>query len=464
MLRRVRPIILLVQILAFTIAGTAQIAVADDAQWNAGVARVNISPELPIWLSGYGGRDHPAAAKHDDLWTKALVIEDADGHRAVLCTVDLAGIPRDLSTLVCKPIEKEFNLPRSAIALCASHTHSGPVVRGNLMAMYSLNDDQMRRVTEYKATLAKKMIRVIEDAFKQVKPAKLSWGIGEAGFAVNRRNNVEGKVRQLIKDDALVGPVDHDLPALAVHDEDGKLMAVVGGYACHATVLDWYLVSGDWPGAGQNELERRHPGTIAMFVAGCGGDQNPLPRRSVDLMNKYGNEFADGVDSALGRLRPLSPKLKTKYEEIDLDFATVPTRAELELTTKEKKPRGTWAEYLLSQWDRDGRLPESYPYPVAVWQLGNKDLTWVLLGGEVVVDYSLRLKAELGEKNTWVSSYTNDVMAYIPSRRVLREGGYEGGDARYPYGLPAPWDGTIEVKIIGEVHKLVDALNDKGKN
>ena len=113
-------------------------------QWHAGVAKVNISPELPIWLSGYGGRNKPAATKHDDLWAKALVIEDAAGHRAVLVTLDLVGIPRELSLNVCKQIEKRYKLPRAAIALCSSHTHSGPVVRGNLMAMYSLDEDQSR--------------------------------------------------------------------------------------------------------------------------------------------------------------------------------------------------------------------------------------------------------------------------------------------------------------------------------
>jgi neutral ceramidase len=435
----------------------SNVSFAAEAQWKAGVARVNISPELPIWLSGYGGRDHPATWKHDDLWTKALVLDDGAGHRSVLVTVDLAGIPRDLSTSVCKPIEEKYKLPRSAIALCASHTHSGPVVRGNLMAMYDLNQDQSRRVIEYKAALVKKMLQVVDNAFKQLKPAKLSWGIGEAGFAVNRRTNKEGQVKKLIKEKKLVGPTDHDLPVLAVFDNDKKLRAIVGGYACHATVLDSYFICGDWPGAAQDELERRHPGTIAMFVAGCGGDQNPLPRRSLALMYRYGGEFANGVDEVLdASLKPLSPSLDTAYAEIDLPFGKLPTRAELELETKEPKPIGRWSKYMLAQWDRDGSLPEKYPYPVQVWRLGN-DMTWILLGGEVVVDYSLRLKAELGKK-IWVSSYSNDVMAYIPSRRVLGEGGYEGGLARYPYGLPAPWDANVEKYIVDEVHKLVSKV------
>jgi hypothetical protein len=178
-------------------------------------------------------------------------------------------------------------------------------------------------------------------------------------------------------------------------------------------------------------------------------------------MEKYGKEFADGVDAVLkSGLKPVAPTLKTAYEEIDLPFDRLPTRAELEGMTDEKPPIGRWSKYLLSKWDEDGGLPSKYPYPLEAWRLGN-DLTWILLGGEVVVDYSLRLKSELGPKKTWVSSYSNDVMAYIPSRRVLGEGGYEGGLARYPYGLPAPWDGSVERRIIAAAHKLAEEVDKK---
>src|SRR5450759_3419782 len=94
------------------------------------------------------------------------------------------------------------------------------------------------------------------------------------------------------------------------------------------------------------------------------------------------------------------------------------------------------AKLLLKQIEEQGSLRQTYPYPVQAWQLGT-DLTWVALGGEVVVDYSLRLKRELGP--VWVAGYANDVMAYIPSLRVLKEGGYEGGGAMVYYGLPTVW-------------------------
>lgn len=447
-----RMFLLLIVLAELCTAGPSA-ARANDTPWKAGVARVNITPELPIWLSGYGARNRPADEKLDDLWAKALVLEDASGARAVIVTMDLVGIDRDLSQQVCRRIEEQCKLPRASVALCTSHTHSGPVIRGNLVPMYSLNDDQARRVKEYSVRLTDSLVAVVGDAIESLAPSRLSYATGIATFAVNRRNNSEGKVPGLRASQMLVGPVDHDVPVLAVHGADGKLRAVVAGYACHATVLDTYGVSADWPGVAQNEIERRHPGTIALYWAGCGGDQNPLPRRTDELMNQHGREFADAVDSALrGLFTPIPATLKTTYEEIELPFAPLPTRAELEAEAAKESPQLRWARHLLNVWDRDGGLKPTYPYPVQAWKLG-PDLTWLFLGGEVVVDYALRLKTDLGPKHTWVASYTNDVMGYIPSRRVLAEGGYEGGLARFPYGLPAVWDPRIEPQVIDAAHR-----------
>lgn len=433
----------------------ASSAAAAEKGWQAGVAKVNITPELPIWLSGYASRDKPATSKHDDLWAKALVLEDAAGHRAALVTMDLVGIDRELSVDVCKRIEEQYKLPRANIALSTSHTHSGPVLRGNLMPMFNLDADQSRRVTEYKEKLTNQLVEVVGQAINSLAPAQVSWGIGRATFAVNRRNNSEPQVPQLRAENKLQGPVDHELPVLAVRGQDGALRAVVGGYACHATTMADFFITADWPGAGQNELERRHPGAIAMFVAGCGGDQNPLPRRTLELMQNYGEQFANGVDKAIQfKLKPVAPKLATGYSEIDLPFDTLPTRAELELeAAKDNNSQAPWAKYLLSEWDRNGKLPTTYPYPILAWKLGD-DLTWIFLGGECVVDYSLRFKSELGTGKIWVSAYMNDVMAYIPSRRVLAEGGYEGATSRFPYGLPAVWAPSVEKLIAEKVREL----------
>ena len=429
------------------------------AEWKAAAAKVNITPKTFMWMSGYGGRSRPAEGKLTDLWAKALAIEDAAGNRGVLVTMDLVGIDRGISSRVCRILASKHKLRREQIILSTTHTHTGPVVGDNLRAMYSFNNDQQRLVDSYTKQLEKDLVAVVDEALKKLAPAKITWGQGTATFAVNRRNNREGSVPDLRTAGKLKGPADHDVPVLVVRDKEDKITAIVCGYACHATVLSFYKWSGDWPGFAQIALEKAHPGAIALVWAGCGADQNPLPRRKVELAEKYGQQLAAAVERVIdGTMKPLGGKLSSTYKEIDLSFDKLPTREALEKNAQgSNRYEAGRAKRLLAQWDKNGRLSPSYPYPVQTWRLGDGP-RWVVLGGEVVVDFSLRLKAELGKQNTWVAGYSNDVMAYIPSRRVWNEGGYEGGGAMLYYGLPSRWAPGVEKRVVDEVHRQVKQL------
>jgi hypothetical protein len=435
---------------------------ADAPTWKAGAARVKITPERPMWMSGYSNRTKPAEGTLIDLWAKALVLEDPDGRRVALVTADLVGVPRDLSAAVCAEITKKHKLPRECICLAVSHTHTGPVVGGNLNAMYFLDDDQQRLVEDYAKSLRAKLVEVVGAAVGNLEPADVARGNGYVTFAVNRRNNKEPDVPKLRDLGQLKGPVDHDVPVLAVRDKRGRVRAVVFGYACHSTVLPFYQWSGDYPGFAQLALEKSHPDAVALFWAGCGADQNPLPRRSVELAEKYGQELARGVEAVLAApMAPVSGGLAAAYTEVTLPFADLPTRDKLvEDSTSKDRYVAARAKNLLQQIKDKGSLAGSYPYPVQAWQLG-RDLTFVALGGEVVVDFSLRLKKELGRDSTWVAGYTNDVMAYIPSLRVLKEGGYEGGGAMVYYGLPTVWGPKVEDVIVTAVHEQVKKVRGR---
>jgi hypothetical protein len=434
------------------------------AEWKAGVGRAVITPTTPMWMSGYASRDRPAEGKLHDLWVKALALEDAAGNRAVLVTLDLCGIDRGFSAGVRDRLQAAHGLGRESVALNCSHTHSGPVVGHNLRAMYFLNDEQQRYVDDYTRELEDEIVAAVGEALGSLSPARVEWANGAATFAVNRRNNPEPEVPALREKGMLRGPVDHDLPVMTVSGAggdggDGKLRAVVFGYACHATTTALYEWSGDWPGAAQVELEKSHPGATAMFWAGCGADQNPLPRRTYELLADYGRQAAAGVDAVIasGKLQPIEPTLAASYTEIDLPFAELPTAEQLARdAASQDKYVAARAKMLGQRIQREGQLGPHYPYPVQVWRLG-RDVRFVLLGGEVVVDYALRLKQDLGESPgaTWVAGYTNDVMAYIPSLRVLKEGGYEGEAAMVYYGLPSKWAPEVEELIVTEVRRQV---------
>ena len=426
------------------------------ADWKAGAAKANITPPSLMWMAGYGSRDHIAEGKLTDLWAKSLVLEDSSGHRAALITLDLVGIDRGLSQAICGQLQSQYGLKREQIAINCSHTHTGPVVAKNLRPMHyeMLTAEQKRQVEEYAALVEEKVVAAVGEAIGRLSPSTIAWGHGKTTFAVNRRTNSEPKVPEQREVGRLVGPVDHDVPVLAVRDPSGKLTAVAFGYACHATVLSFYQWSGDYPGFAQMAVEETHPDCVALFWAGCGGDQNPLPRRTVEKAKEYGGRLAAAVEDVLtAPMTPVTGSLQTTYAEIDAPLGTLPTREQLAADANSKdKFVASRARALLADVDAGKPLMPSYPYPVQTWKVG-PDVHWVFLGGEVVIDFALRLKSELAGTRTWVAGYSNDVMAYIPSRRVLMEGGYEGGGAMVYYGLPTVWAPQIEEVIVAEAHR-----------
>jgi Neutral/alkaline non-lysosomal ceramidase, N-terminal len=419
--------------------------------FKAGTASKVITPTEPLWMAGYASRNKPCETKRHDLWVKALAIEDAAGNRCVLMTSDLCGIPRSLSEAVCDQVMKQTGLQREQIMLTCSHTHCGPVVQDNLADMYEMTANQPEKVRAYTDKLRAWMIETIVAAIKDLKPATLSSGQGTARFAVNRRRPTD---KGVINDANPGGPVDHSVPVLKVLDNSGKVKAVVFGYACHNTTMQFFEWCGDYAGFAQIEVEKKHPGALAMFWIGCGADANPLPRGKIEVCEQYGKQLADAVEDALNKSTLLKEKLSARYSQIELPFDAIPGKQRWEEESQSKTHAVRLrAEKMLKQLNV-GAIPDRYShYPVQVWKFGD-ELTWVALGGEVVIDYNRRLRKELAGKSLWIVGYANDVMGYIPSKRVLQEGGYEADSSQIYYGNPTKWAPAIEDKIIGKVLEL----------
>ncbi|QDU28674.1 hypothetical protein ETAA8_37770 [Anatilimnocola aggregata] len=428
----------------------------EETTWKAGVAKSVITPEKAVWLAGYGTKRVPAGKLHD-LWMKALALEDARGHRAVLITSDFQGVPKGMSDRAFEQIKKEFGLDREQVMFTFSHNHCGPRLGDDLVDYYPVEPEQVELVNEYTSLMVKNVVALVGEALGKLKPAKLQTGEGRATFAVNRRNNREAEVPALIAQGTpLVGPVDHSVPVMTVTGASGHIEAILFGYACHPTTLNFLKWCGDYPGFAQLEIEANHPGATAMFVNTCGGDQNPLPRRSVELCQKYGHLLAVGVEEALKLpLKSVSPKLRTAFELIDLPYLKAVSREDLHPLLQDGNAiRARWAARMLQKLDGGEKFATTYPYPIHAWQLGSEMLV-IGQGAETVVDYALRFKREFGP-GTWVCGYTDDMISYIPSRRVWEEGGYEGGANLYEYGRPAfRWAGDVEDRIVASVRKLV---------
>lgn len=436
-------------VLAFLAA--AGVSHAGNDVWKVGVARVAITPVSSTWLGGYAARTGPSVGVRTELWAKALALEDARGNKGLILTMDLLSIPKDFSDQIRSEVYKKYGIDKSGIILNVSHTHSGPVVGDALFHIYPMDKADRKIVHDYTRTLSMNLLKVIDEAFGDMKPARISTGNGLARFTVNRRNNPAASLTSVT---ALKGPSDHAVPVMKVEGTDGKVFAILFGYACHATTLSDNYFSGDYPGYAQMEVERLYPDATALFFQGCGADQNPIPRGRVSQAVQYGKQLAASVEEVLSNEMDIQESnLKTCYEEIPLTFDEPKSKEELEQLAQGNDYFARWAGGMLEQ-QRKGPYAKTYPYPIECWKIGGQKI--FALGGEVVTGYAVSLKERYG-MDTFVMGYSNDIMSYIPTEVVWKEGGYESVSAAMVYNLPARWTSDVEATIL----EAIDAMLKK---
>jgi len=436
--------------------------------WQAGAAAVDITPDGPVWQAGFAKRAGPSQGVALPIHAKALALADGGGARVVIVTLDLVGIPLPLREKVAQEAARRYRLPPESLLLNSSHTHSAPALSREEVEVtgfygYKPADPVYAdRAEAYLPVVEEKTIQVIGQALANLQPATLDYTHAHAGFAMNRRLHVGTTVRHEASPD---GPVDPDVPVLRVSGADGRVRAILFGYACHNTAVTGAvcLINGDYAGYAQVDLEKEHPGAVALFVQGAAGDQNPYPRGTLEYAARFGRSLADAVDAALSVsvLRPVAGPLRTALGHAQLAYAE-DSRADLErrLQSSDKMARVRAAAWL-KQLDATGKLPTSYPCPVQVIRFGT-DLLLVAVGGEPTVEYSLRLKRELagGPAAVWFAGYSNDVFGYLGSRQVLIEGGYEGYDTNVDSARhPGPYALSIEDRVVGEVYDLIRETN-----
>ena len=444
---------------ALAMMSQAAAIAAAPAELRAGVGRVDITPQGPIWLSGYAARNRPSEGVLTTIWAKALVIEDGVGGRIVLVTTDLVGLPKELSEDVARQLQAKYGLERSQILLNSSHTHCGPVVWPNLKSMYFFSPEEKERVVEYAKRLCDDMVRAVDLAMADRAATRISIGHGSAAFAANRRQSSRSGTRIGVNP---AGPVDHDVPVIKIASSDGHIKAVLFAYACHNTTLggDCYRVCGDYAGFAAAALETELPGTTAMFAMLCGGDQNPAPRGTVELARQHGKTLADEVRRVLGGdLHNVHGPIRTAYLVTELHFAPHDRDTFAKEATSTDKFKQSRARLMLADYDA-GHPIRSLPYPVQAVRFGD-DLTLLALADEVTVEYGLRLKREFPNEHLIVMGYSNEVRCYVPSLAVLHGGGYEPQTSMIYYGLPGSFTDDIEETVIAACRKVLTESKTK---
>ena len=186
----------------------------------------------------------------------------------------------------------------------------------------------------------------------------------------------------------------------------------------------------------------------------CGGDQNPYPRSTLELAGQHGKELATAADRVIqGKMDPLRGQVRAAFRTVDAALQPHSRETFSKMAEDSNVYRQRLAKHWLSAYD-GGRVRHSVVYPVQALRLGD-DVTLLALGGEVVVDYDLRAKKEYAGQKLIVAGYSNDVMCYIPSRRVLKEGGYEAVESMVYYGQPAPFTEDVEDTVFEAIRNVM---------
>jgi hypothetical protein len=397
-----------------------------------GVSQISINPRTSVLLSGYAGRSGEATQVQQTITAQAAAFGDGD-QTSLMLAVDACGLPSDVVESVTGAISASHGIPRERINISCTHSHSCPHVAGYAPNVVNPTPLEAQHIAQYTQRLKDRLTQVAGDALDSRTPGHtISWGVGAAEFGQNRRGQS-------------IAPIDHDLPIMQVTDSAGATRAIITSYATHATTLEPgdNVVSGDWPGYAREAIQRMYPGSVALVMIGAGADSNPSPRSgnsSVSYAQQHGESIANEVQRLItqNQLKPASFNIAAAHTEVELPFAT------------QRMPGDPGSARLATQ-------PGSLSYGVTSWLFGD-DLAMTFFEGELVVDYSLRLKSTYDDGRLWVNGYSNEVQGYIPSERILYEGGYEADDSSYWYGLPGRFAHGIEDLIIGAAQSQLESF------
>ncbi len=426
---------------------------ADDLPWKVGLGRRNITPEQPVFLAGYASRDKPFEGVVHEIHVKALALEDAAGHLGLLVTSDLIGFRNSVGERVCEQLQQQRGLERRQILLNSSHTHTGPTIfLEQADAGDNMTAAQAADTIAYSERLIELTVDAALDALDDRQPATLSHGIGVCRFAMNRREWTPQGIKLGFNPG---GYVDRSVPVLRIDGADGRPRAVLFGAGAHNTTLtgQHFVVSGDYAGYAQTNIEAELPGVQAMFMLGCAGSANPYPRGTLEDVQSHGAELGEEVVRVIEtELSPLRGPLTTLFDEVALPLHQPVSREEIDQIAS---GRGGWqpsvGRKMIQLLESGQELPAVFRCPVALWQFGD-DLTLVGLSGEVVNEYVPLIEEALGPGRLWISAYCNNVFGYVPTAQILRDGGYETRGVYYgAVGFFSPQTETVLVNKVRDL-------------
>jgi neutral ceramidase len=422
-----------------------------------GVAAQNVTPDRPIHLAGYASRTEKCDGVYQDLFVKAFALQhNTENKPAVIVTSDLLYF----DDLIIDQVEqrlREAGLDPVQLLITASHTHCAPIVRRRDGEIYGGLDDR------YIAQVVDGIVRVVHAALADMSDCTLRYHRTRCDFNINRRVVTEDGVNMAPNPE---GVIDRDVDILSARTMSGDVRAVLFGFTCHPTTMGGDLVGGDYPGFAQRMIQAAYPGAEALFVQGCAGDIRPnnvdletggFKSGPLEVVEGYGRRLGRAVVEVIDRTgEDVEGSVVSGRTVVDLPLQPAPPREEFEKFLHDTSVhRRRWAEENINAIDNGIPLPTHVPTSVQSLKIGD-NFAMVTLAGEVCVEIGLRIKDIIGEGPRFVLGYSNRVHWYIPSRQILREGGYEA-DSYFYHGVPSPYDESVEDLLVEAAETLLRA-------
>ncbi len=396
----------------------AEKSVASDPEpgtLRAGFARTDITPEIPVKLYGYASRKTYSEGVHDPLTARAVVFEN-NGKRLLLVSSDLGSYARDVFPVIQKSIMDKFNLDESEIFLSTIHSHSSPVL--------SLNPETGDpNNIEYTKKLEKKLLELIDNAFKNMQPVLTGSGTGSSPVGANRR--------EMQSDGSIIlgrnpyGITDKEVLVLKIAASDGTSLGVLYDYATHCTSLGGsnMKISGDVLGLSAQFVEKiLGKGVITPVFAGASGNIDPW-FRVLPAFNEepgwipepvlLGTLLGEEVVHVYRRIRDLSPG-----GEIRTSFTTL----ECPRKKTDDNPTGTGQPQ-----------PPTVPVNITVASIGD-DVAFVGFNVEMLTEIGMEIKKGSPFKHTFIITHCNGASGYLAPAELYKEGGYEIESSRFEIG------------------------------
>jgi len=387
-----------------------------------GIANATITPERPIWLTGYASRTEPSDGKYNDLEASAVVFDNGQSRVGILAA-DLIG----LDEFLLDPIREraaELGIPPECMLVNCSHTHCGPAVRKLRSFLHTFDD-------EYLEGLKAAFAGLLERAVADLQEAALDYAVGSCTLGISRRRVPDGggEAAMLPNPDK---PVDTAVPVLRVASPEGAVRALLFSYACHPTTMGGQQIGTDYPGPARDVLRDKFPGVVPIFLQGCGGDVKPRNLTAertftggpLEIVYEFGHELGRAAHAALcGTRKPLNGQLAAASAIAELPYRDTPTDERLAAMETGNKWQKAWAEAVRQTIADKGALARTQPVEVQALNIGG--LHVVAIAGEACVGIALELKQRLPDLTVLPLGYCNLLRSYIASRGEHAEGGYE---------------------------------------